>query len=41
MKNNLVFDFKINKENHTVAIEREFLGNLDLVWKVPFVHFES
>jgi PhnB protein len=32
MKNNLLFHFNVNKENHTVAIEREFSGPLDLVW---------
>ncbi|MFL1011629.1 SRPBCC family protein [Flavisericum labens] len=32
MKNNLLFDFKINKENNTVNVEREFVANLDLVW---------
>ena len=32
MKNNLLFDFIINKENNTVNIKREFAANLDLVW---------
>lgn len=32
MKNNLLFNFTINKENNTVNVEREFAANLDLVW---------
>lgn len=32
MKNNLLFEFKVNKENNTVNVEREFGANLDLVW---------
>lgn len=32
MKNNLLFDFTINKENNTVNVKREFAANLDLVW---------
>lgn len=32
MKNNLLFNFNINKENHTVFIDREFAAPLSLVW---------
>lgn len=32
MKNSLLFNFTINKENNTVNVEREFSANLDLVW---------
>ncbi len=32
MKNSLLFNFKVNKENNTVNVEREFAANLDLVW---------
>lgn len=32
MKNNLLFDFVINKENNTVHVKREFAANLNLVW---------
>ena len=32
MKNNLIFNFTVDKENKTVKVEREFEANLDLVW---------
>ncbi|WP_100612247.1 SRPBCC domain-containing protein [Confluentibacter lentus] len=32
MKNHLLFNFIVNKENNTVNIQREFAANLDLVW---------
>lgn len=32
MKNNILFNFTINKENNTVNIQREFQESLDLVW---------
>tara|TARA_R110000868_G_scaffold4211_6_gene26458 strand:- start:4698 stop:5672 length:975 start_codon:yes stop_codon:yes gene_type:complete len=32
MKNSLLFNFTVNKDNNTVNIQREFSGNLDLVW---------
>jgi PhnB protein len=32
MNSNLLFDFTVNKENHTIYVKREFMGNLDLVW---------
>jgi uncharacterized glyoxalase superfamily protein PhnB/uncharacterized protein YndB with AHSA1/START domain len=32
MKNNVLFNFIVNKENNTVNVEREFTANLDLVW---------
>lgn len=32
MKNNLLFDFTVNKENNTVNVTREFAASLDLVW---------
>ena len=32
MKNSLVFDFTIDKTNHTVFINREFAAELSLVW---------
>jgi uncharacterized protein YndB with AHSA1/START domain len=32
MKNNLLFEFTVNKENNTVNVNREFAANLDLVW---------
>lgn len=33
MKNNLLFDFTVNKANKTVTITREFDAEIDLVWK--------
>ena len=33
MNPNLKFDFKVNKENNTVNIIREFAANLELVWE--------
>ena len=33
MKNDLLFDFTVNKENNTVNIKREFNANRELVWK--------
>lgn len=33
MESNLLFDFKVNKENNTIYIKREFDANLELVWK--------
>lgn len=33
MKNNLQFDFTVNKENNTVNVTREFAANLELVWE--------
>ena len=32
MKNNLLFDFTVNKETKTVNVKREFAATLDLVW---------
>lgn len=32
MKNNLLFDFTVNKEDNTVNVKREFAANLELVW---------
>jgi len=32
MKNNLLFDFKVNKENKTVTVNREFAAPLAKVW---------
>tara|TARA_R110002050_G_scaffold56512_3_gene127150 strand:- start:112845 stop:113819 length:975 start_codon:yes stop_codon:yes gene_type:complete len=32
MKNSLLFNFTVNKDNNTVNIQREFSGNLDLIW---------
>ncbi len=32
MKNNLLFDFTINKETQTVQVIREFNANLNVVW---------
>lgn len=32
MKNSLIFNFKVNKENNSVNVEREFAADLDLVW---------
>lgn len=32
MRNNLLFDFTVNKENHTVNVQREFAANLRLIW---------
>ncbi len=32
MKNNLLFDFTINKENNTVNVKREFAASLSLTW---------
>lgn len=32
MKTNLLFDFKVNKENKTIAIQREFDADSSLVW---------
>ena len=33
MKNNLLFDFTVNKENNTVNIKREFIADLATVWE--------
>ncbi|WP_276167351.1 SRPBCC family protein [Zobellia alginiliquefaciens] len=33
MKNSLLFNFSVNKENKTINIQREFSANLELVWK--------
>ncbi|MEC3880289.1 SRPBCC family protein [Parapedobacter sp. 10938] len=33
MNSNLLFDYKVNKENNTIYINREFDANLELVWK--------
>ncbi|HEY0668143.1 MAG TPA: SRPBCC domain-containing protein [Sphingobacteriaceae bacterium] len=33
MKNNLLIDFSVNKENNTIHVKREFDANLELVWK--------
>lgn len=32
MKNNLLFDFIVDKENKTIQIKREFDASLELVW---------
>ncbi len=32
MKNNLLFNFTINKDDNTVHVEREFAAHLDIVW---------
>lgn len=32
MKNNLLFDFTVNKENNTVNVKREFAADLETVW---------
>lgn len=32
MKNNLLFDFTVDKTNNTVFVNREFAAELDLVW---------
>ena len=32
MKNHLLFEFIINKEDQTVHVNREFDANLSLVW---------
>lgn len=32
MKNSLLFDFKVNKENNTIHVKREFAADLQLVW---------
>lgn len=32
MKQNLLFDFSVNKENKTIHVRREFDANLELVW---------
>jgi len=33
MNGNLLFDFTVNKENHTVNIKREFNADRELVWE--------
>lgn len=33
MKNNLLFNFVVNKENNSVNVEREFDADVHLVWK--------
>ncbi|AYN68230.1 SRPBCC domain-containing protein [Euzebyella marina] len=33
MKTNLLFDFKVDEENNTIEIKREFDTDLPLVWK--------
>ena len=32
MNPHLHFDFKVNKENNSIQVEREFAADLDLVW---------
>jgi uncharacterized protein YndB with AHSA1/START domain len=32
MKNNLLMDFSVNRENHTITIKREFAAKRPLVW---------
>jgi uncharacterized glyoxalase superfamily protein PhnB/uncharacterized protein YndB with AHSA1/START domain len=32
MKNNLLFDFTVNKESNSIHIKREFAADIDLVW---------
>ena len=32
MKSNLLFDFTVDKTNHTVFVTREFAAGLSLVW---------
>ena len=32
MNSDLLFDFNVDKETHTIHITREFAANLDLVW---------
>ena len=32
MRNSLLFDFSVNKENNTIYVKREFAANLELVW---------
>ncbi len=32
MKEQLLFDFSVDKENNTVEVQREFEGGLPLVW---------
>ena len=32
MKNDLFFDFSVNKENNTIHVTRDFAANLSLVW---------
>ncbi len=34
MKNNLQFDFLVNKEKNTITIKREFIANRQLIWDV-------
>ncbi len=33
MNSNLLFDFKVNKENNTIFVKREFAAGKNLVWK--------
>lgn len=33
MKNDLLFDFSVNKENKTIVITREFAADVPLVWR--------
>lgn len=33
MKNNLIFDFNVDKDKKTIHVTREFAANVDLVWK--------
>lgn len=32
MRNEILFDFTVNKENNTINIKRDFAANLNLVW---------
>ena len=32
MKNNLLFDFKVDKKTKTVFVDKEFAADLSLVW---------
>ncbi|WP_343632722.1 SRPBCC domain-containing protein [Fluviicola sp.] len=33
MKNELIFDFAVDKENQTITVKREFDADLELVWE--------
>lgn len=32
MKTNLLFDFTVDKENHTISVKKEFNADIEMVW---------
>lgn len=32
MKNNLMYDFSVDKKNNTITVKREFAAEISIVW---------